>query len=145
MQVKIRNCGAWLLGGAKVRELDLLHDDIPVRVRENFFFNAVPLRDLSVGQSKCRNPRLDRSNFKSAVAFFFREKTRTISDDQPQVARASRVHSREINVVEDSMTCREPDAAGSIERGAYASLRARSTAWRNARPTGSVNYRITNK
>src|SRR6266849_6567338 len=72
--------------------------------------------------------------FKFAAAFFFREITGAVGDDQSQIAGAGLVHPWIVDFVQDAVAEGEPYAAVQVERRPNAPFGARSPARRNSRP-----------
>src|SRR5216683_3223385 len=52
------------------------------------------------------------------MPFFLGEKAGTVGYEQAQIASASHIHSRKINLVQDSVAKGEPHAAAAVERHA---------------------------
>ena len=77
------------------------------------------------------------------MALFLREERVAVGDDQAEIARAGLVDAGKINLVENSVAEREPDAAVQIERCAHAGLGARSPARFDSRPARRVTNFIS--
>jgi hypothetical protein len=74
------------------------------------------------------------------MAFLFGEELLTVGDYQAEVAGAGLIQPREIDLIENPVTQREPNPAAEIERGAYARFGARGPARWDSGPA----RRITN-
>src|SRR5258708_29176060 len=72
------------------------------------------------------------------MALLFGEESATVSDNQSEVAGARLIHSREIDLIENAMTQREPKPALEAERSAYAGLGARSPAGFDSGPARRI-------
>ena len=117
-------------------ELDVLENRVPMRVTHNPFLDAVPTLAAGVDQPECRHTIGQRVKFRVAVAFLFREESRSIRDDQPHVSDARLVNAGIVDFIEDSMAQREPHVALVTERCADARFCAGSPACRTAAAAG---------
>src|SRR5580700_2427991 len=121
-------------------EANLLQHDVAIGIRQHLLFDPVPSLQLRINQLVGGNPGRDRDVLELAMAFFFGEVACAVGDDQSHVTGASLVHTRVINFVQDAMAGGEPNPAVLIQGRAHATLRARSPARRNPRPTRSVSF-----
>lgn len=64
------------------------------------------------------------------------EEAVSIGDDQAKVSEAGLIDAGVVNLVEDAVAERKPDAAGGAERCPYAALGTERPAWRDARSPG---------
>jgi len=83
-----------------------------------------------------RNAVLEGGNGMAGVTLLLGEKAVRPADDQAEIAGAGVVDARIVDLVEDAVADREPDAAGRRERGADAALGARGPARGNAGGAG---------
>jgi hypothetical protein len=98
--------------GALLRvKLNLLQHRVPVRIGHNLLFDAVTAITAGVDQLEGRHTIGQPFHFVAGIAFLLGEKLRAVRDDQPHVADAGLVNAGVINLVEDSVAQREPDAA----------------------------------
>jgi hypothetical protein len=72
------------------------------------------------------------------VALLFGEESTAISDDQAEVASAGLIDAREIDLIENAVTEREPNPAMEVEGSANPGFGARSPARFDSGPAGSV-------
>ena len=103
--------------------------------------NAVASRIARVNELKDRHPGLDGNILELAIALFFREKILAVGYDEPHVARASLIHPRKVDFIQNPMTDGEPDLAVLVEGRACAALCAGSPTRWNAGPTWGVARR----
>ncbi len=84
-------------------------------------------------------------NFRAGVTFLFGEEIHSVRDDQAHVADAGLINAGVINLVQDSVTEREPHMAIAVEGGADAGFSAGSPARRNSGAAwgGTILYRQT--
>ena len=122
---------------------NFLHNNVAVGIAENFFVDFVTALIFGVGQFVDRHARLERHIFEPAMAFLFRKKSGAVSDQQALVAGAGLIYPRKIDLIQNSMTEREPYPAVLVERRAHSGFCARRPARRNARPPGSITFGIT--
>src|SRR5437773_11201488 len=122
---------------------NFLYDNVAVGIAENFFVDFVSALIFGVGQFVDRHARLERHIFEPAMAFLFRNKSGAVSDQQALVAGAGLIYPRKIDLIQNSMTEREPYPAVLVERRAHSGFCARRPARRNARPPGSITFGIT--
>ena len=125
---------------SKRDEANLLQHDVAIGICQHFLFDPVPSLQLRINQLVRGNPGRDWNVLKLAMTFLFGEVACAVGDDQSHVTRASLVHSRVINFVQDAVAGGEPNPAVLIQGRAHATLRAGSPARRNPRPTRSVSF-----
>src|SRR5579862_1105329 len=121
-------------------EADLLQHDVTIRIRQHFLFDPVPSLQFRINQLESRDPGRDRDVLKLAMTFLFGEVACAVGDDQSHVTRASLVHTRVINFVQDAVAGGEPNPAVLIQGRACATLRTRSPARWNPWPTRSISF-----
>src|SRR5438445_7781297 len=122
---------------------NFLHDYVAAWIVDIFFLDFGPALIFGVGQFVDRHARLERHIFEPAMAFLFRKKSGAVSDQQALVASAGLIYPWKIDLIQNSMTEREPYPAVLVERRAHSGLRARGPTWRNSRPPGSITFGIT--
>src|SRR5579864_1589335 len=91
------------LSSVQLDKSDLLQHDVAMRVRKDFFLDAVLSTGLGGGKPKCRDAWFDRDGFEAAMPLFLREETVAIGNDQPQVPRTCHIHARKINLIQNSV------------------------------------------
>ena len=77
-------------------------------------------------------------DLRPCVALLLGEELAPVGDDESEVARARLIHAREVDLVEDPVAQREPDAAHRRQGGGHGTLRTRSPARRNTGPARGV-------
>src|SRR5581483_12022781 len=86
----------------------LLQNYAAVRIGQDLLVNAIAARDMRIRHAIRRDSRLKRSVFKRAMALLFGKEIFAVCDDEPHVARAGLIDAWEVNLVQNSVTQREP-------------------------------------
>src|SRR6185503_14848003 len=73
----------------------------------------------------------------AGISLFFRKECLPIGHDETKIARACMIDAWIVDLVEDPVAQREPDAAFATHSGTEAALRTRRPARRNTRPSRS--------
>ena len=120
------------------REGDVLQDDVPARVGDHHLLDPVAALAAGVDEPVGRHALLELLDDAGRVALLLGEEVGAVGDDQPEVARAGHVDARVVDLVQDAVADREPDAALVAGRGPDAALGARRPARRAARPARRV-------
>src|SRR6185437_4681335 len=115
-----------------------LQHHIARRIGQHGLVDAIATVGGDIGEGKGGHAVLDRTHGTARVAFLFREIIAAVGDDEAEIACASVVDARIINLIEDAVADRVPDAALRRERRADRTFGAGCPARRNARPTGSL-------
>ena len=102
--------------------------------------DAEPAAGVGVDEPERRHAVLQRGDLEVAVALLLGEEAIAVGDDQAEVARARLIDARIVDLVQDAVAEREPDAADRRQRGADAALRAGGPARRYAWPAGCVGH-----
>ena len=79
---------------------------------------------MGVSQFVNGHSRLDRDILKAAMTLLFREKFPPVCNQEPEIARASLVNPRKINLVQNPMAQREPHPAVQVQSRAHTGFRA---------------------
>src|SRR5690242_21403739 len=83
---------------------DFLHDNVAIRIAENFFVNFVASLIFRVKQLIDRHARLERHIFETAMAFLFRKKSGAVSDEQTLVTGAGLIYPWKIDLIQNPVT-----------------------------------------
>ena len=98
---------------------------------------------MGADKLKRRHTVLQPHQFAAAITLLLGEEAGTVGHDEAEVARAGLIDPRVIDLVQDAVAEREPNAADRRQRGADAGFRAGCPAGRDAWPAGCVgHYRL---
>src|SRR5262249_43056547 len=111
-----------------------------MRISEHMFHYAVAVIRVRICEAIKEAIAFRIFDPMSKVAFFFLAKCFAIADEELKIASVWFVNVRIVNLVDDSVTEREPNAATRMVSRAHAFFRTRSPAGLNARRT--KGYRL---
>ena len=118
----------------------LLDHHVGAVIGQHMLDDAEPATGVGVDQPERRHAVLQRGDLEVAVALLLGEEAIVAGDDQAEVARAGLIDARIVDLVQDAVAEREPDAADRGQRGADTALRAGGPAWRDAWPAWCVGH-----
>jgi hypothetical protein len=121
---------------------NFLQHHVSPGIGQHFFFDPVPALHASIGQFEDRHSGFDRKVLEGTMALFFGEEPAAVGDNQAEVAGAGLIHAGKINLVENAVTQREPNAAVEVQRGADSGLGARSPARFDSGPARRITKMI---
>jgi hypothetical protein len=124
-------------------EGDTLQHDIADRIGKHGLVDAIAAIGGDIGKPESRHTVLDGMHRTARVAFLFREIIAAIGDNEAEIARAGIINARIINLVENTVADRVPDAALRRERRVEPALGAGRPACRNAGPAGSLTAHLS--
>ena len=104
-----------------------------MRIREDVFDYPVATVRLRIGQPVKEAITLRAFDQMIQVALFLVAKCFAITDKKLKVAGVRLIDPRIVNLIDDAVTEREPEAATGMIGRTHAFLRARSPAWLNSR------------
>ena len=104
-----------------------------MRIREDVFYQSVATAGLRIRQTVKEAIALRICDHVIQVALFLVAKRFPVTDKKLKVARVRSIDARIINLIDDAVTKREPEAATGMIGRAHAFLRARSPAWLDSR------------
>ena len=123
-------------------ETDALQHDVAPRIGQHLLLDSIAAVEGRVANPIRRNAGRHLRRLGAGVPLLFGEVRLAIGHDEAEVARARVIDARIVDLVEDPVAQREPDAAVATDRRAEAALRARRPARRNARPARGKRLRI---
>ena len=85
-------------------ELDALQDHVAAWIGEHELFDSIAVAGTAAGDDERRHSVGDRLVGAVRVTFLFGEETVPIGDDEPEIAGASLIDARKVDLVEDPMT-----------------------------------------
>ena len=104
-----------------------------MRIREDVFYQAIATVGLRIRQTVKEAIALRIFDQVIQVALLLVAKCFAITDKKLKIARVRLIDAWIINLVDDAVTEREPEAATGMIGRTHAFLRARSPAWLNSR------------
>src|SRR5207249_11426878 len=116
-------------------DLGMHKEDGPMRVRENLFYQAIATVGFRIGQTVKEAIALRVFGQVIQVALFLVAKCFTIADEKLKVARVRLIDAWIVNLIDDAVTEREPEAATGMIGRADSFFRARSPAGLDSRRT----------
>lgn len=96
-----------------------------MRIAQDFFDDAITPGRFGIGQPKKQAAFFRIFNFVFEVAALFMAKALAIRDEELEVACVWNIDVRIVNLIDDTMAEREPDAAARVVSRADSFLRAR--------------------
>src|SRR5205823_12230806 len=106
-----------------------------MRIREDVFYQSVATAGLRIRQTVKEAIALRVFDHVIQVALFLVAKRFSITDEKLKVARVRSIDAWIVNLIDDAVTKREPEAATGMIGRADAFLRARSPARLDSRRT----------
>src|SRR5690349_8219108 len=119
-------------------ERNPLQHDIARRIGKHRLFDAIAAVGGDVGERESRYAVINRPNRAARMTLFFREIIAAIGDDEAEIAGAGIIDAWVINLVQDAVAERVPDAAFQLESRSDGALGARGPARRNTGPAGRL-------
>ena len=119
-------------------EGNLLQQSFAPRIGNDVLFDPVAAVRCRVDEPKRRNALLDHVDFMNGVSLLFGKIAVPVGDDQTHIARTGGVDARIVDLVQNAVTDREPDAAACGQRGSDAALGARRPTRRQAGRAGRL-------
>ena len=92
-------------------EANLLQNHVAVRIGEDLLVNPVAATAIGVGQFKGGDAGLEGLVLEGAMPFFLGEEVPSVGDDEAEVASASLIDPREVNLIQNAVAGGEPDLA----------------------------------
>src|SRR5687767_4990217 len=119
----------------KRHETDALQHHVAPRIGQDLLLDSITTINGRVANPVGKNAGLHLQRLRAGIPLFLGEERLAISHDETKVARARVIDAWVVDLVEDPVAQREPDAALATHSGAQTALRARRPARRNTRPT----------
>ena len=113
---------------------DALEHHVAPGIGQDLLLNAITTIDSRVSNPISKNTRRYLGRLRTRIPLFLREERLSIGHDETKVARACVIDTWVVDLIEDPVAQREPDAAVAADSGTEAALRTRRPAGRTSRP-----------
>ena len=107
-------------------------------IRQNLLDDAVAALPAGIHEPKAWNPWGQPFQTAASVTLLLRDKRTGVGDHEAEITQAGLIESRVVDLVQDAVAEREPDAARGSEGCADAALSAGRPPRRNAGPARGV-------